>query len=76
MVDEVHTKYVDWPLCVALFPLYDKSIEGGALCKLGVRLRVAAGGSLRFDYQHPAPQRIRLMGHPFRISAVKKERLV
>ena len=72
MVDEVHTKYVDWPLCVALFPLYDKSIEGGALCKLGVRLLVAAGGSLRFGCQHPAPQHIRSRGHPFAIAINRK----
>ena len=38
---QVHTKYVDWPLCVTIFPLCDRSIEGGALCKLRIRLLVA-----------------------------------
>ena len=28
---QVHTKYVEWPLCITIFPLCDESIEGGAL---------------------------------------------
>ena len=36
-VDEVHTSYVDWPLCATIFPLCNTSIEGGALCKLRTR---------------------------------------
>ena len=62
MVDGVHTEYVDWPLCVTSFPLYGRSIEGVALCKLRSRLLVSAGGSLRFGCQHPAPRRTRAGG--------------
>ena len=72
MVDEVIivvftlnicTKYVDWSLyATVFFPLYDRRIESGPLCKLRSRLLVAAGGSLRFGYQHPAPRRIRRRG--------------
>ena len=57
MVDEVvvvftlniHIKYVDWPPCVTTFYLYDRSMEGRALCKLRSRFLVAASGSLRLD---------------------------
>ena len=55
-------------LCFYFFPSYDRSIEGGPLCKLRSRLLVAAGGSLRFGCQHPAPRRIRSRGHSFRIA--------
>ena len=34
------------------------------------RLLAAAGGSLRFGCQHPAPRRIRSRGNPLRIAAV------
>ena len=34
--------------CVTIFPSYDRSIEGGALCKLRSALLVAAGGILYF----------------------------
>ena len=72
MVDEVHTNYVDSPLLCYYIALHDRSIEGGALCKLRCRL-MAAGGSLRFVCQHPTPQRIRSRGRPFRIAALNKK---
>ena len=58
------------------FNLYHTSIEGGTLCKPSInssRLLVAAGGSLRFGCQHPAPRRIRSRRHNFRIAAVNKK---
>ena len=77
MVDEVYTqKYVDWPLCVKC-PFF--------LCMIGAskvdhsatylrrRLLLAAGGSLRFGCQHPAPRRIRSSRHPFRVAAFNKK---
>ena len=60
-----------------MFPLYDeRSLEGGALCKLRSRLLAAAGGNLRFGCQHPAPRRIRSRGHPFRVADVSKKILI
>ena len=41
--------------------------------KLRSRLLVAAGGSLRFGCQHPAPRHIRSRGHPFRFAAIDKK---
>ena len=74
------TKFVDWPLGATIFVIYtskyDRSIEGGPLCQLRCRLVVAAGGSLRFGCQHPAPPGIRSRGHPFRIAAVNRKILV
>ena len=70
----IYTKYVDWPLlCYYFFPLHDRSVDDGPLCKFRSRLLVAAGGSLRFGGQHSAPQRFRSRGHPFRITAVNKK---
>ena len=67
MVDEVYTKYVDWPLCVTIFFL--RMIEEALKVEhsasyVSNRLLVAAGGSLRFGCQHPEPRRIRSRGHP------------
>ena len=78
MLDEVHTKILGGS---AIFWYYfsfvcDESIEGGAICKLRSRLLVTAGGSLRFDCQHPATRRIRSRRHPFRIAAANKKILV
>ena len=75
MVDEVHTKYVDRPLCANIFHLHDIRTEGGALyCtyKLRSRLLVAAGGSLRFGCQHPPPRRSK-QGTPFQDSHRQRE---
>ena len=72
MVDEVCTQNM-W---IGHFPLHDRNIEGGTLYKLRSQLLVADGGSLRFGCQHPAPQRIRSRGFPFRIAAVNKKTLV
>ena len=69
----VHTKYVDWPLCVTVFPLYDRSIEGGPLCKLRTVVGCRWLQALCFGCQHPAPWRIRSKGHPYRIAAVNKK---
>ena len=40
------------------------------------RLVVAAGGSIHFVRQDPAPRRIGSRGHPFRIAAIDKKKLV
>ena len=56
------------------FPLYDRIIEGGPLCKLRSRLLVAAGGSPRFGGQGSAHSKQR--GHLFRIAAINKKILL
>ena len=68
------TPKVDWPLCVTICDLYNRSIEGGALFfQLRSWLMVAAGGSLHFGCQHPVPRRIQSREHPFRIAALNKK---
>ena len=56
-------------LLLLFFPLYGRGIEGA-------RLLVAAGGSIHFGCQHPAPRRIRSREHPFRTATVNKNILV
>ena len=69
----MHTKYVDWPFCVTIYPLIKEAskVEHSASYVPGSLLLEAAGGSLGFGCQHPPRRRIRSSGHPLRIAAVK-----
>ena len=61
----------------SIFPSYDKSTEGGALCNLrssSSRFLMAAGGSLRVGCQHPTPLGEFEAGGPFQNSRRQKRK--
>ena len=88
MVDEVvvvvvftlniHTKCADWPLCDAICfsCIIGASKVNHSASYIRSRLVVAVGGSIHFVCQDPAPRRIGSRGHPFRIAAIDKKKLV
>lgn len=75
-----HTHTQHFFLCVAGFSMFipsrsmiEASKVGHSASYVRSRLLVAAGGSLRFGCQHPAPRKIPRRGRPFRTTATTKK---